>query len=388
MTAIGTITNDDVAPPTYTLTAANVSAAEGDNVVFSLVLDSAPTEAVTVSYITAAGTGANGAGATDFTPVAGTVTFAAGQTSKLVTIATTEDTAVEGNETFTVTFSGTSLVGSVTATGTITNDDADPQNTVQTFNLTTGSDTFTGFNANDVFDASVVNSLNTFDVLTGGGGTSDTLHATLNNQLANPTTTGIEQFNITSRTNASTLNLINTTGVTGIKNINSDAALSIQNLASVITLDIEDVEVATTLRFTAPALAGGADNLTVNLKDVAGAASVTTQLTPGAAGSVLETITLNTTDTANTFTFDTSATGTTNLAVTGNTALNLGTLSNGLTTVTSTSTGTLAFVANGTGINASLASTNDTVTGGAGNDVIATGGGIDTTTIQMEALIH
>ena len=114
----------------------------------------------------------------DFTAASGTVTFAAGQTTQYVSIATTEDTTFEEDETFTVTFSGTRLNASVQAVGTITNDDSNPSTSAQTFTLTTGSNTFTGLDGDDTFDASTSNSLSTFDTLVGGGGT-DTLNATI-----------------------------------------------------------------------------------------------------------------------------------------------------------------------------------------------------------------
>ena len=57
----------------------------------------------------------------------GTVSFAAGETSKLVTINVAGDTTVEANEGFTVTLSAPSAGTTITtaaATGTIVNDDA------------------------------------------------------------------------------------------------------------------------------------------------------------------------------------------------------------------------------------------------------------------------
>ena len=73
--------------------------------------------------MTATGT----AGLGDYTSTAGTLTFAVGQTTQFLNVSTVEDNAVEADETFTVTFSGSSLTAPVTATGTITNDDADTQ---------------------------------------------------------------------------------------------------------------------------------------------------------------------------------------------------------------------------------------------------------------------
>ena len=83
---------------------------------------------------TVTGTGTAGTG--DYVSSSGTVTFAAGQQTQFVTIATTEDTSVESDETFTVTFSGTRLTGSVAAI-TITNDDVAV--TAPTYTLSTSA---------------------------------------------------------------------------------------------------------------------------------------------------------------------------------------------------------------------------------------------------------
>jgi len=71
-----------------------------------------------------------------------------------------------------VLFSGDKLTASVTATGTITNDDVAPN-----FVLTMGADTgaaFTGTDADEIFTAAVLTA-NDGDSLTGGGG-NDTLN--------------------------------------------------------------------------------------------------------------------------------------------------------------------------------------------------------------------
>ena len=75
------------------------------------------------------GSGTNPANATDFAGAilpSGTVSFVAGETSKLITVTVQGDTTVESNETFTVSLSnptnGATLT-TATATGTIQNDD-------------------------------------------------------------------------------------------------------------------------------------------------------------------------------------------------------------------------------------------------------------------------
>ena len=110
---------------TFTLTTGAPSVTEGDAgqkaLTFTLTLSEAPTMEVVVNYQTlTSGTATAG---DDFGVAAGTVTFAVGQRTATVTVNVLGDTAVEANETVQVQFSGSRLVASVTATGTITNDD-------------------------------------------------------------------------------------------------------------------------------------------------------------------------------------------------------------------------------------------------------------------------
>ena len=125
-----TIANDDF--PTMTIDSPSV--AEGDSgsapLTFTVTLSTATPQQVTVSYADA-GTGTATSG-TDYTAItAGTLTFAANETSKTITVEVTGDTLFEeGNETIQVTltspvkatFSGGAT--SITGTGTITDDDA------------------------------------------------------------------------------------------------------------------------------------------------------------------------------------------------------------------------------------------------------------------------
>ena len=103
-TATGTIRNDDVALPTVSI--ADAAKAEGgsgtSNLGFTVTLSKAATSTVTVKYATSNGTATAGQ---DYTAGSGTVTFFAGQQSKTVNVAVNGDTAVEADETFTVTLS-------------------------------------------------------------------------------------------------------------------------------------------------------------------------------------------------------------------------------------------------------------------------------------------
>ncbi len=123
--AVGTITNDDtVALPT--LAVADASVMEGNsgakNLAFTVSLSAASTGPVTVAYATSNGTATAG---TDYTAGSGTVTFAAGETSKVVNVQVSGDTTAEGNETLTLTLSSPNgaTIADATAIGTITNDD-------------------------------------------------------------------------------------------------------------------------------------------------------------------------------------------------------------------------------------------------------------------------
>lgn len=111
------------------LTIADASVTEGSNLVFTVTLSPASTGTVTVDYASVDGTGANGAlSGTDYTSVSGTLTFAAGETSKTVSVPTTDDAVYEGTETFSVTLSAPShaTLGTGSAIGTITDNEVQP----------------------------------------------------------------------------------------------------------------------------------------------------------------------------------------------------------------------------------------------------------------------
>lgn len=103
----------------------NASATEGGIVQFTVTKTGTASGTLTVQYATATGT----AGTSDFTAASGTLSFAQNETSKTINVQTTQDTAVEGNETFTATLSNPSAgatIGTATGTGTIVDDDSAP----------------------------------------------------------------------------------------------------------------------------------------------------------------------------------------------------------------------------------------------------------------------
>ncbi|MFN8073364.1 MAG: cellulase family glycosylhydrolase [Mycobacterium sp.] len=124
--AVGTSTPPP-APPT--LSVADVTVTEGNsattNANFAVSLSKAATTPVTVGYTTANGTATAG---TDYTASSGTLTFAPGVTTQTIAVKVTGDTAVEPDETFTVTLANPTgaTLARTTATATITNDDVAP----------------------------------------------------------------------------------------------------------------------------------------------------------------------------------------------------------------------------------------------------------------------
>ena len=123
-----TITDDDGAPA-LSIDAPRVR--EGDsgaaNLTFTVTLSPASGRQVTVGY--AEGTGGTATSGTDYTALAaGTLTFAAGETSRTIAVAVTGDTAEEANETVVVTLSSPTnvVLETETGTGTIIDDDAAP----------------------------------------------------------------------------------------------------------------------------------------------------------------------------------------------------------------------------------------------------------------------
>ena len=97
-----TIIDNDPEP---SLSIADAGGAEGADLEFTVTLDPASGREVTVDWAVDGDTATAG---DDYTDGSGTLTFAPGDTTKTVTVATLPDTVPEGDETFTVTLSNAS----------------------------------------------------------------------------------------------------------------------------------------------------------------------------------------------------------------------------------------------------------------------------------------
>jgi hypothetical protein len=122
----GTITNDDPAP---TLTISDVTVTEGStgttNAVFTVTLTGPTALTANVNFTTANVTAVAPA---DYATTSGTLTFAPGTTTQLITVAVVGDTVDEINETFNVNLSVpvNATITDPQGVGTITDDDPAP----------------------------------------------------------------------------------------------------------------------------------------------------------------------------------------------------------------------------------------------------------------------
>ncbi|WP_424134964.1 Calx-beta domain-containing protein [Roseomonas chloroacetimidivorans] len=177
-----TIQNDDLAAnsPSLALSGA-LSLLEGNNgtTAFSYtVTRSGDTSGTSTANWSVTGSGANLADAADFggTLPKGTVTFAAGETSKTIVVPVAGDSLVEGDEGFTLTLSSPSAgttITTATATGTVRNDDTAPGGSTPT----AGDDNLVGTDAAERIDALAGN-----DTIDGRGG-DDALYGGAGNDI-------------------------------------------------------------------------------------------------------------------------------------------------------------------------------------------------------------
>ena len=250
--ASGTIVNDDAA---LSIAAESASKTEGNsgNTAFTFtVTRSGNTAQASSASWAVTGSGANAANATDFvggTLPMGRVNFAAGETSKTLTVYVAGDSLFEADNGFTVTLSSASsgtTIGTVSASGTILNDDAalsiaaasaskaegSSASTAFTFTVTRSGNTAQASNANWAVTGSGAKAANAMDFVGGvlptgkvsfaAGETSKTL--TVN--VAGDTAVEFDEGFTVTLSNASSGTAISTASASGTI-LNDDAALSI-----------------------------------------------------------------------------------------------------------------------------------------------------------------
>ena len=258
-----------------TLSIDSLTVTEGDSgatdLTFTVTLSAASDREVTVDY--AEGTGGTAAAGSDYTALtASSLTFAAGDTSKTITVSVTGDTMDEPDETVTVELSNAAnaTIGTGTGTGTIADNDATP---TVTLSVTPGS-------------------------ISESAGTAE-VSATLSHASAEPTTITIlgepsdftvpEDASITIAA-GSAANAADTVTITAIEDTGDDAdrQVAVQGLAtnSLGLVLVQGANLTITDAASAPAVSGAKDSddtslptLTINSPSVTEGDSGSTDLT-------------------------------------------------------------------------------------------------------------
>lgn len=221
----GVVTDITPGAGTYSIAPADGSVFhdEGTTVTFVITrttADDAETLVFSVAGDTNGGTVNPAVGGQDFLTGGGTVSFAAGEVSKQITVTLAQDDLVEGLEGYRVTvFKGASAVTSVA--GLIKDVGGTDPNAI---NLTSNVDVRTGnvFNSQPVYTPGgndLVNSLQDEDQLTGTGA-NPTLNVTLGSvndgaeYVVSPVLNNIQTVNVGITGNAGGINFQDTTGLT------------------------------------------------------------------------------------------------------------------------------------------------------------------------------
>jgi hypothetical protein len=116
----------------------DTSATEGGGLSFTVTRSGSTSGAVSVDYATADGTATGGS---DYTAGSGTVSFAAGETTKTITVATTDDAAQESSETVIVNLTnatGGATIADNQGVGTILDNDTPPSISIGDASVTEG----------------------------------------------------------------------------------------------------------------------------------------------------------------------------------------------------------------------------------------------------------
>jgi Ca2+-binding RTX toxin-like protein len=150
-------------PPLPTLGISDASVTEGGSLIFTVSLSAASDAPVTVAYGTANGSATAGS---DYTAGTGTLTFAAGETSRTVTVQTTDDSSDEPDETLVLHLTSPAGATLADAEGTGTIIDNDPAPNIVTG--TSGNNVLTGSAGTDIITGGRGN-----DTMTGLGGEDD-----------------------------------------------------------------------------------------------------------------------------------------------------------------------------------------------------------------------
>lgn len=259
-TATLTITDDDAAP---SLSIADAASSDESAVSTSLTvsLSAASAKTITVDYATSDGTATAGS---DYTATSGTLTFAAGDTSKTIDVAVLADTTFEGDETVTITISNPSnaSISDATATFTITEDDDGPSLSVNDVSVTEANTTATFTVSMTPASASAVTVAYATSNVTATAGTDYTAAS------------GSLTFNAgdTSKTVAITIaaDSLDEVNETATLTLSNAVNASISDATGTLTINDDDDEPSLSINDVSVAESAGAATLTVTLSAASG----------------------------------------------------------------------------------------------------------------------
>lgn len=293
-TTIGDVTptlTGGATPITFSLDKDSYDVVEGQTLTFTIKASAPVQSATTVRYNIAGDksvVGQEATAGTDFSPASASLSFASGESEKVVTITVPNDGATEGFEGMKISLLSSSFSLLDSALATI----EDGPELAKIGSLTTSGDTFQGTSLGDTIYASIAltnsslssteTTLNTNDTVAGGLGI-DILNVSARGSLAGnvvdapvATITGVEKIYINSDVTSGTgffgVDLASTD--TGITNVGVNSAFSNQNGAVVFRNVPTNVDVLMRgqgdlqVGFLAGVMAGSGDTLDLTLNGV------------------------------------------------------------------------------------------------------------------------
>jgi hypothetical protein len=272
------------ATPTFSVAAGAATVTEGGTATFTVSMSPAQATATTVAYALA-GTGGAVLGTDTGTHTpggsSGTLTFAAGESSKTISIPVTTDMfTAETGEGVSITLSSPSTGASLgTSTAAFSIAEAVQLKLTTSSDLITGTadaDTINGLVGTNAQTGNLADTLQSVDIIDGAGG-NDTLLLSIASAAAAvaPTVASVETINFTGFV-AVDFNMANVTGTTLVNNTGSIVDASFTNVGSQIAVGIKDVNNAkTTVSYSATVNTALTDALTLNLNNVTNEAKIT-----------------------------------------------------------------------------------------------------------------
>jgi len=245
--ATGTILNDDVPSATITVSPAAVAEDGAANLVYTVTLDQAAFNPISVNY-TIGGTATNG---TDYATIASPLVINTGNTTGTITVNPTADATIEADETVVLTLAaGTGYTVGVpnTATGTILNDDL-PNLTINDVTASEGNSGTTNFTFTVSLSQPAGPGGVTFNIATANGSATAGVDYVAQSLTAQTIPAGSSTYTFTVLVNGDTLNepsetfFVNVTGVTNAVVVDGQGVGTIVNDDPLPSLSINDVTV-------------------------------------------------------------------------------------------------------------------------------------------------